>query len=226
MTVVLDSWAVLRYLENTSPASQAVADLLAVERPLMSWINLGEVYYVLRRAVGEADAADAVRDIRTVIDVRLPDEQMVVDVARIKADHPMAYADAFGAALAVATDSTLWTGDPELPHRRRRLGMARSPPANLTRTSRSKDRLTSEHLFDTLGEMEGADVLERGAGWLDDVAEVDLDALSDPELDALVVGLQRLAHRLEAQRCRIVRLCSRATRRRSWRRRAASASPS
>ena len=72
------------------------------------------VYYVLRRAVGEADAADAVRDIRTVIDVRLPDEQMIVDAARIKADHPMADADAFGAALAIATGSTLWTGNSEL----------------------------------------------------------------------------------------------------------------
>lgn len=26
----------------------------------------------------------------------------------------MAYADAFGAAVAIATDATLWTGDPEL----------------------------------------------------------------------------------------------------------------
>jgi predicted nucleic acid-binding protein len=26
----------------------------------------------------------------------------------------MAYADAFGAALAISTESTLWTGDPEL----------------------------------------------------------------------------------------------------------------
>jgi hypothetical protein len=38
----------------------------------------------------------------------------VLDAARIEADHPMAFADAFGAALAVAERATLWTGDPEL----------------------------------------------------------------------------------------------------------------
>lgn len=40
--------------------------------------------------------------------------QLVLDAARIEADHPMAYADAFAAALAVAQDAVVWTGDPEL----------------------------------------------------------------------------------------------------------------
>ncbi len=114
MTVVLDSWAVLRYLEDGAPAAELVADLLAAARPLMSWINLGEVHCILRRSHGEDAATDAVRDIREVVDVRLPDEGLVLDAARIKADHQMAYADAFGAALCVAQDATLWTGDPEL----------------------------------------------------------------------------------------------------------------
>jgi predicted nucleic acid-binding protein len=114
MTVVLDSWAVLRYLEDVEPASTLVAGLLDEDRPLMSWINLGEVHYVIRRAQGEDDAMETVRDLRDVIDVRLPDERLILDAARLKADHPMAYADAFGAALAVAQDATLWTGDPEL----------------------------------------------------------------------------------------------------------------
>lgn len=114
MTIVLDSWAVLRHLENTEPAATLVADLLDAERPLMSLINLGEVHYVLRRAHGEDDAMETVRDLREVLDVRLPDERLVLDAARLKADHPMAYADAFGAALAVAEEATLWTGDPEL----------------------------------------------------------------------------------------------------------------
>jgi ribonuclease VapC len=114
MTIVLDTWAVLRHLENTEPAATLVADLLDAERPLMSLINLGEVHYVLRRAHGEDDAMETVRDLREVLDVRLPDERLVLDAARLKADHPMAYADAFGAALAVAEEATLWTGDPEL----------------------------------------------------------------------------------------------------------------
>jgi len=114
MTTVLDSWAVLRYLENAEPAATLVADLLDDERPLMSWINLGEVHYILRRSHGEDDASETVRDLRDVIEVRLPDERLVLDAARVKADHPMAYADAFGAALAMLEEATLWTGDPEL----------------------------------------------------------------------------------------------------------------
>ena len=114
MTVVLDSWAVLRYLEDIEPAASSVADLLDAERPLMSWINLGEVHYIIRRSHGETDAIETVRDLRDVIDVRLPDERLVLDAARLKADLPMAYADTFGAALAVVEDATLWTGDPEL----------------------------------------------------------------------------------------------------------------
>ena len=114
MTVVLDSWAVLRFVENTEPAASLVAEVLDDERPLMSWINLGEVHYIVRRAHGEDDAMETVRYLRDLIDVRLPDERLVLDAARLKADHPMAYADAFGAALAVAEDATLWTGHPEL----------------------------------------------------------------------------------------------------------------
>jgi ribonuclease VapC len=114
VTVVLDSWAVLCYLEDAEPSAGVVAELLAQEKPLMSWINLGEVHYVLRRLHGEGVATETVRDLRDVIDAQLPDERLVIDAARIKADHPIAYADAFAASLAVATEGTLWTGDPEL----------------------------------------------------------------------------------------------------------------
>lgn len=114
MTVVLDSWAVLRYLEDAGNAAGQVADLLQDERPLMSWINLGEVAYVLRRLHGEEEAVETVRDLRDVLDARLPDERLVLDAARIKADRRMSYADAFAAALALTHDGVLWTGDPEL----------------------------------------------------------------------------------------------------------------
>lgn len=115
MTVVLDSWAVLRYLEDAGTAAARVAKLLDEQRPIMSWINLGEVFSVLRRHRGERDATDTVRDLRLAVDVRLPDERLVIDAARIKADHSMSYADAFAAAFTITNDAVLWTGDPELP---------------------------------------------------------------------------------------------------------------
>lgn len=114
MTAVLDSWAVLRYLEGAEPAAGEVDALLANTTPLMSWINLGEVFYVLRRLHGEDAAKTTVRDLRRVLDARLPDEEIVLTAARLKADWPMAYADAFAAALAMACDREVWTGDPEL----------------------------------------------------------------------------------------------------------------
>ena len=114
MTVVLDSWAILRYLEDTEPAAGRVADLLATERPVVSWINLGEVFYILRRHGGDAAASEAVRDLRDVTSPETPTETRIIEAARIKADYPMAYADAFAAATAVGHAATLWTGDPEL----------------------------------------------------------------------------------------------------------------
>jgi predicted nucleic acid-binding protein len=114
MATVLDSWAVLRYLEDEAPAAARVADLLDAERPIMSWINLGEIYYVVRRKEGGDHAAETVRDLKQVLDAELPSADRVLEAARIKADHPLVYADAFAAATAAAHDAVLWTGDPEL----------------------------------------------------------------------------------------------------------------
>ncbi len=114
MTVVLDSWAIVRYLEDAGPAASAVADLLAAERPVVSWINLGEVFYVVRRAAGEDAAIGTLRDLQDVTTPDTPNPSLIIDAARLKSDHPMAYADAFAAATAIARGATLWTGDPEL----------------------------------------------------------------------------------------------------------------
>jgi predicted nucleic acid-binding protein len=114
MTVVLDSWAIIRYLEDDRPAADRVGELLATERPLVSWINLGEVFYVVRRLAGEEAAATTLRDLRDVVTSELPSGARILDAARIKSDHSMAYADAFAAATAIAHDAPVWTGDPEL----------------------------------------------------------------------------------------------------------------
>jgi predicted nucleic acid-binding protein len=114
MTVVLDSWAIIGFLEDVHPAAGQVEALLGHERPIVSWIDLGEVFYVLTRSAGEDAATSTVRDLRHVVTAQLPNESLVLAAARIKAAQPMAYADAFAAATALAHDATLWTGDPEL----------------------------------------------------------------------------------------------------------------
>lgn len=114
MSVVLDSWAILRYLEDSEPAASAVAGLLDEGMPIISWINLGEVFYVIRRRRGETAAWVTVRDLQDVVAAEVPTAGRVLEAARVKSDHPMPYADAFAAATAAAHDATLWTGDPEL----------------------------------------------------------------------------------------------------------------
>lgn len=112
--MVLDAWAVVRLLEGTEPAAMTVHDLLERERPVMSWINLGEVFYVVRRAAGEASAGATVRDVRAVVDAELPAADRILGAARVKAEHPLSHAGAFACATALAHGAELWTGDPEL----------------------------------------------------------------------------------------------------------------
>lgn len=116
MTLVLDSWAVLRWLEGVEPAAGRVDAAIAGDA-VMSWINLGEVFYVLWRASGDAAARDAVSDIRSVVALDAATSERVLSAARLKAEFPMALGDAFAAATAVAHDAVLLTGDPELLRR-------------------------------------------------------------------------------------------------------------
>ena len=113
MNFALDAWAVLELLEGNEPAAARVADVLD-QQPVMSWINLGEVFYVIKRDQGEDEALETVRDLRPKLQLDLPSEDRVLDAARIKAEHTLSYADAFAAATAAARGAILLTGDPEL----------------------------------------------------------------------------------------------------------------
>lgn len=113
MNYALDAWAILELLDGNEPAASRVLDVLD-ERPVMSWINLGEVFYVVRRHRGEDEALETLRDLRPNLALDLPSENRVLEAARVKADFPLSYADAFAAATASAYDRILLTGDPEL----------------------------------------------------------------------------------------------------------------
>ncbi len=113
MTDCLDSWAILRWLEGVEPAASRVEVALA-SGPVMSWINLGEVAYIVERLAGALRSRQVVTQLRHQLTLDLPTETRVLEAARIKAVHPMAYADAFAVATAIAHDCTLLTGDPEI----------------------------------------------------------------------------------------------------------------
>lgn len=114
MTSCLDTWAILRWLEGTEPARSRVEEVLTAERPVVSWINLGEVCYISWRAGGEDVARSIIDDLRRLTAPDEPTPWRVLEAAAIKAAHPMAYADAFAVATAQAHGATLLTGDPEI----------------------------------------------------------------------------------------------------------------
>lgn len=115
---VLDSWAVLAYLQAET-AGQKIADLIAdaLEQGiplLMSVVNVGEVWYIFAREISEAEADKAVESLRHLgiefVDV---DWKLARQAAAYKANRKMSYADCFAAALAKEHKAELVTGDKE-----------------------------------------------------------------------------------------------------------------
>jgi predicted nucleic acid-binding protein len=86
-------------------------------RPIMSWINLGEVYYTVHREAGAAQAESVITLLRPLLTLDAVSSERVLGAARIKAVHPLAYGDAFAIATAAAHDAVLLTGDPEITGR-------------------------------------------------------------------------------------------------------------
>jgi len=116
--VVLDTWAMLAYL-NSEPAAQEVRQVLRkAERRqilvLFSIINLGECLYMIERRRGLQQAADTASRIdQLAVHVVPADRPLVFEAAHMKARYPISYADAFAAALAKRHGARLMTGDAE-----------------------------------------------------------------------------------------------------------------
>ena len=84
----------------------------------MSWLNLGEVAYVIERRHGAGEAELVVRQLRAALALDDVTTARVRAAARIKAKHPIAFAGCFAAATAKARSATLLSGDPELLDRK------------------------------------------------------------------------------------------------------------
>jgi PIN domain nuclease of toxin-antitoxin system len=113
VTVVLDAWAVLAFL-NDEPAAGRVEEALLAGDARISWINLGEAYYDAIRERGEERARDALGRVRTILRAELPDQDLVLAAARLKARGGISYADCFAVATAQRHGLPLLTGDPEI----------------------------------------------------------------------------------------------------------------
>ena len=109
----------MEWIKEKHRVADLVENLLAEAqtgtiRLLMSAINVGEVYYYLRKYGGQG-LADSWRNSSTTLPVTIevPTLAEIWDAALLKGQYPIAYADAFAAALAQKYRCPLMTGDPE-----------------------------------------------------------------------------------------------------------------
>ncbi|MHB8240639.1 MAG: PIN domain-containing protein [Solirubrobacteraceae bacterium] len=113
MSACLDSWAVLAWLDGEEPALSRIEGLLAA-RPVVSWVNLVEVYYRVERDQGRAATDETLRDLRAAFVLDLPGTARMIEAARLKARATIALGDCFAVTTAAAHDLPLLTGDPEI----------------------------------------------------------------------------------------------------------------
>jgi predicted nucleic acid-binding protein len=118
-TRVLDTWPVLEWINGRQPATDAVDNLLdeseaGTTRLFMSAINIGEVYYFLRKTYGET-LAESWRELSGTLPatIEVPTGDEIWDAARLKGQYAIASADAFAGALAQKYRCPLLTGDPD-----------------------------------------------------------------------------------------------------------------
>ncbi len=116
---VLDSYALIGYLENESFSDQVQLVLTNAKnrdfRLYIHVIHIGEVYYITLREQGRSLADLAYSRIKAlpIMAIDRIDEELLLAAASLKAKHPLSYADAFAAALAMINNCPLLTGDPE-----------------------------------------------------------------------------------------------------------------
>jgi predicted nucleic acid-binding protein len=113
LSVCLDSWAILAWLDGDEPATGRLQEVLP-QRPVVSWINLVEVYYRVERDHGRQAADEVLAELRGMLECDLPGSGRMIEAARLKAAVPMALGDCFAVATASAHGAVLLTGDPEI----------------------------------------------------------------------------------------------------------------
>lgn len=116
--ILLDSYALLAYLKkednyrkvmellNSAPADCSI---------IMNEINVGESYYIIARERGIKQADYFIETIlpNLPIDIISNSFNQIIDASKIKADHPISYADCFVVATATREKAMIVTGDPD-----------------------------------------------------------------------------------------------------------------
>lgn len=113
MSVCLDSWAILAWLDGEEPTLSRIEGLIDT-RPTVNWVNLVEVYYRVERDHGRIAADDTLTSLRATLSLDLPGTARMIETARLKARASIALGDCFAVTTAAAHGLVLLTGDPEI----------------------------------------------------------------------------------------------------------------
>ena len=117
---VLDSWAIIGWLQGEEPARAKVRELLeqaarGAATVSISLINVGEVFYLIAKRHGAVPAERFLADLAMMpIQALLPNRRLILGAARLKSRYPISYADAFAVETARQQNAILVTGNPEL----------------------------------------------------------------------------------------------------------------
>ena len=113
---LLDSYALLCYLKKENNWKAVKAALSSGEIScFLNELNAGEVYYILARNRGAAQADYFLDVILPSLPLKIISNNfdLIIKASRLKAKHPISYMDCFAAATAAQEKAVLLTGDPE-----------------------------------------------------------------------------------------------------------------
>ncbi len=82
---------------------------------IINEINVGEIYYIIARERGIGQAEYFIETILPNLPIEIISNSFnqIIDASRIKANHPISYADCFAVATAIRENAIVITGDPE-----------------------------------------------------------------------------------------------------------------
>ncbi len=115
LSVCLDAWAILAWLDGEEPALSRVEEIIETQARRLSWVNLVEVYYRVERDHGQRRRQT--RRSRTCerhCTPDLPGTARMIEAARLKARTAVALGDCFAVVTAAARGLVLLTGDREI----------------------------------------------------------------------------------------------------------------
>jgi uncharacterized protein len=116
---VLDANAIISFLhggeqENALKVRRIVESARDGEAELfISAINLGEVFYNLRKSRNESSAIQTVSALRGIAAIVGVSPETAIQAAELKYRFKLGYADSFAASLAMERKATLVSADPD-----------------------------------------------------------------------------------------------------------------